>query len=158
MELTEDRSTIGARDATISRSRRRDWFRKSRPSLLGSRRSVVRGSCACRARARPVSPCSTAKPPAMLPPMRCRASGGTWQPSCARARAMTGRPILTADAMRATEREAIEGGVSVEQLMERAGAGLADAIHAFARPLPTLILCGPGNNGGDGYVAARHLA
>jgi hydroxyethylthiazole kinase-like uncharacterized protein yjeF len=71
---------------------------------------------------------------------------------------MTGRPILTADAMRATEREAIEGGVSVEQLMERAGAGLADAIHAFAGPLPTLILCGPGNNGGDGYVAARHLA
>jgi hydroxyethylthiazole kinase-like uncharacterized protein yjeF len=71
---------------------------------------------------------------------------------------MTGRPILTAVAMRAAEQKAIDRGASVEQLMERAGAGLAEAIHAFAGPLPTLILCGPGNNGGDGYVAARHLA
>ena len=71
---------------------------------------------------------------------------------------MTGRPILSAEVMRAVEQRAIEGGVGVEQLMERAGAGLAEAIHGFAGPLTTLILCGPGNNGGDGYVAARHLA
>ena len=42
--------------------------------------------------------------------------------------------------------------------MERAGAALAEAAYRFAGPKPALILCGPGNNGGDGYVAARHLA
>jgi len=71
---------------------------------------------------------------------------------------MTWRPILTAEAMRAAEQAAIDGGTSVEQLMERAGAALAEAAYRFAGPIPALILCGPGNNGGDGYVAARHLA
>ena len=70
---------------------------------------------------------------------------------------MTGRPILTAAEMRAAEQAAIEAGTSVEALMERAGAGLAEAAYRFAGPLPALVLCGPGNNGGDGYVAARHL-
>lgn len=68
------------------------------------------------------------------------------------------RPILTAEAMRAAEQAAIDGGTSVEALMERAGAGLAEAAYRFAGPMPALILCGPGNNGGDGYVAARYLA
>ena len=68
------------------------------------------------------------------------------------------RPILTAAAMRAAEQSAIDGGTSVETLMERAGEALAGAVHAFAGPMPVLILAGPGNNGGDGYVAARHLA
>ena len=71
---------------------------------------------------------------------------------------MTGRPILTADAMRDAEQRAIDEGTSVEDLMERAGAALAEAAYRFAGPMPVLILCGPGNNGGDGYVAARHLA
>ena len=71
---------------------------------------------------------------------------------------MTGRPILTAEAMRAAERRAIDGGTTVEELMERAGAALAEAAYRFAGPVPALVLCGPGNNGGDGYVAARHLA
>src|SRR6266576_5504607 len=68
------------------------------------------------------------------------------------------RPILTAEAIRAAERVAIDGGSSVEQLMERAGEALAEAVYRFAGPMPALILAGPGNNGGDGYVAARHLA
>src|SRR5918998_4981173 len=67
------------------------------------------------------------------------------------------RPILTAAAMRAAEQAAIDGGTSVEALMERAGAALAEAVYRHAGPKPVLILCGPGNNGGDGLVAARHL-
>lgn len=70
---------------------------------------------------------------------------------------MTGRPILTAEAMRAAEQRVIDAGTSVEELMERAGAALAEAAFRFAGPMPMLILCGPGNNGGDGYVAARQL-
>jgi hydroxyethylthiazole kinase-like uncharacterized protein yjeF len=70
---------------------------------------------------------------------------------------MTRRPILTAESMRAAEQVAIDGGRSVNELMERAGAALAEAAYRFAGPMPALIMCGPGNNGGDGYVAARHL-
>lgn len=70
---------------------------------------------------------------------------------------MKGRPIFTAEKMRAAESHAIDDGTSVEELMERAGAALAEAAYRFAGPTPALVLCGPGNNGGDGYVAARHL-
>lgn len=87
-----------------------------------------------------------------------RRNGGIWRHSCARALRMTGHPILTAEAMRAVEQRVIDAGISVEELMERAGRGLAEAAYRFAGPMPTLILCGPGNNGGDGYVAARVLA
>ncbi|MCY7270512.1 MAG: NAD(P)H-hydrate dehydratase [Sphingomonas bacterium] len=62
------------------------------------------------------------------------------------------RPILTAVQMRVAEQ-----GHDVVTLMERAGAALAEAAWQFAGPIETLILCGPGNNGGDGRVAARHL-
>jgi hydroxyethylthiazole kinase-like uncharacterized protein yjeF len=67
------------------------------------------------------------------------------------------RPILTAAEMRAAEERAIAAGIPVETLMERAGLGVAEAAWRYAGPLPTLVLCGPGNNGGDGYVAARYL-
>lgn len=70
---------------------------------------------------------------------------------------MNGRPILTAEAMLAAERRAIDRGASVETLMDRAGAALAEAAFRFAGPMPALVLCGPGNNGGDGYVAAGYL-
>lgn len=68
------------------------------------------------------------------------------------------RPILTASQMLAAEQAAIATGATVERLMERAGAALAEAAYRFSGGMPALILCGPGNNGGDGYVAARHLA
>ena len=69
-----------------------------------------------------------------------------------------GQPILTAAQMRAAEEEAIAAGSSVEELMERAGAAVAEAVRRLAAGAPVVILCGPGNNGGDGYVAARILA
>lgn len=68
-----------------------------------------------------------------------------------------GQPILTASQMRAAEERAIGAGSSVGELMERAGAGVAEAVRRVAAGSPVLILCGPGNNGGDGYVAARML-
>lgn len=67
------------------------------------------------------------------------------------------RSILTAAEMRAAENLMIAGGVSVGDLMERAGKAVAEAVLRFGGDRPTLILCGPGNNGGDGYVAARLL-
>ena len=69
-----------------------------------------------------------------------------------------GRPILTTEQMIAAEQRAIEAGTSVETLMERAGAALSEGAYRYVGKMPALILCGPGNNGGDGYVAARHLA
>jgi len=69
-----------------------------------------------------------------------------------------GQPILTAAEMRAAEDAVIATGVSVETLMERAGTAIAGAVRRLAGSNDVLILCGPGNNGGDGYVAARVLA
>lgn len=66
-------------------------------------------------------------------------------------------PILAAAEMRAAEDQAIAAGVSVQALMERAGEAVAKAAWRFAGGERILILCGPGNNGGDGFVAARIL-
>ncbi|TFU06380.1 NAD(P)H-hydrate dehydratase [Polymorphobacter arshaanensis] len=68
------------------------------------------------------------------------------------------RPILTAAAMRAVERRVIDAGTPSLELMERAGASAAVAAWRFGLPREVNILCGTGNNGGDGYVVARHLA
>ncbi|HEU4958785.1 MAG TPA: NAD(P)H-hydrate dehydratase [Sphingomonas sp.] len=71
---------------------------------------------------------------------------------------ISGHPIVTAAEMRAAEERAIAGGTSVEVLMDRAGKGVATAVRRLASGHSVLVLCGPGNNGGDGYVAAAALA
>lgn len=71
--------------------------------------------------------------------------------------------LLTAAQMRAIEAAAIaSGAVTGLDLMERAGCGVVEAIwqewpDLAAAPQRAVVLCGPGNNGGDGYVIARHL-
>ena len=67
-------------------------------------------------------------------------------------------PLPDAEQMRAIDRWAIdEQGVPSLELMERAGEGLADVISETAPSGLVVVLCGGGNNGGDGYVAARLL-
>lgn len=66
--------------------------------------------------------------------------------------------ILSVAQMRAADRAAIEAGTDALVLMERAGEAVAEAVRVRWSPCPTVVLCGPGNNGGDGYVAARRLA
>jgi hydroxyethylthiazole kinase-like uncharacterized protein yjeF len=70
---------------------------------------------------------------------------------------MMPRPILTAEQTRAAEEAVFATGVTVEELMEQAGAAVAEATWRFGGRHPVLVLCGPGNNGGDGYVVARLL-
>ncbi|PYE85506.1 NAD(P)H-hydrate epimerase [Pseudoroseicyclus aestuarii] len=71
-------------------------------------------------------------------------------------------PLLTAAEMREAEAAAMAGGaVTGLDLMERAGAGAVEALLARLGPEAqgrALVLCGPGNNGGDGFVVARLLA
>ncbi len=67
--------------------------------------------------------------------------------------------ILTADAMREVDRRAIEEvGIPSLVLMENAAVGVADALaEGFPDAETVAIVCGPGNNGGDGLALARHL-
>ena len=69
--------------------------------------------------------------------------------------------LLTAEAMRRLDRATIEAGhASGETLMERAGSAVVQAMERRYGPLlglRVLVLCGTGRNGGDGFVAARHL-
>ena len=65
--------------------------------------------------------------------------------------------ILTVAQMRAAEEALIAGGTGVDALMRLAGRGAAEWIYRMAWPRPVTVLCGPGNNGGDGYVIAEAL-
>jgi NAD(P)H-hydrate epimerase len=73
---------------------------------------------------------------------------------------VTRRPISRAAVIRELDRRLIDGiGIPSAVLMEHAGHLVADRIQArFPDARRVVILCGPGNNGGDGYVVARHLA
>jgi len=67
-------------------------------------------------------------------------------------------PLPDADTMRSIDRWAIEAqGIPGLDLMERAGTGVARAVEVHAGDGPVAIVCGKGNNGGDGLVAARLL-
>ncbi len=65
--------------------------------------------------------------------------------------------LLTPQESAEADRIAAGRGIPVTRLMEAAGRAVARAARRFG-PCRTLVLCGPGNNGGDGYVAARLLA
>jgi NAD(P)H-hydrate epimerase len=69
------------------------------------------------------------------------------------------RPVLTAAQMRDADRRTIEEiGLPGAVLMENAGAAVARAIRErYPRARRPLVLCGRGNNGGDGFVVAREL-
>lgn len=67
-------------------------------------------------------------------------------------------PLLDAEQMRSIDRWAIdEQGVPSLELMERAGAGVYRAVEELAPDGPVAVVCGKGNNGGDGLVVARLL-
>ncbi|GAA3269981.1 hypothetical protein GCM10020258_43260 [Sphingomonas yabuuchiae] len=68
-----------------------------------------------------------------------------------------GLPVLTAAEMHAAEQAAMVGEVTEATLMDRAGSAIAQAVARLAAGREILVLCGPGNNGGDGYIAAAAL-
>src|SRR5262245_12970561 len=66
--------------------------------------------------------------------------------------------LLTAEEMARADKLAVAGGVDGATLMENAGRAVADEVsRRFPDAGTVAVLCGPGNNGGDGFVAARYL-
>jgi hydroxyethylthiazole kinase-like uncharacterized protein yjeF len=70
---------------------------------------------------------------------------------------VTGEPILTATEMREAEQAAFLAGTDEYGLMETAGRAAAEILWRAGHRRDMLVLCGPGNNGGDGFVIARLL-
>jgi NAD(P)H-hydrate epimerase len=71
--------------------------------------------------------------------------------------ARSAQALLDTASARAIDKAAIAAGTPEIDLMERAGTATADAIQDRWQPCRTLVLTGPGNNGGDGFVIARLL-
>src|SRR5437763_275920 len=71
--------------------------------------------------------------------------------------AVLGHALLTPTEMGEADRLTIAGGIPGISLMENAGQAVADALSRRWPRQPVVALCGPGNNGGDGFVAARIL-
>jgi ADP-dependent NAD(P)H-hydrate dehydratase / NAD(P)H-hydrate epimerase len=71
---------------------------------------------------------------------------------------VSGVRLFRAASLRAADAAAAAAGVATTELMERAGAAVAAAAlrHWPDAERVLVFLCGPGNNGGDGFVAARH--
>jgi len=69
----------------------------------------------------------------------------------------TSLAVLSVAEMYAADARTIERGTPGLVLMEHAGAAIFEAIEARWSPRPVTVLCGPGNNGGDGFVVARLL-
>jgi len=66
--------------------------------------------------------------------------------------------LLTAEEMSRAEQLAVEAGTSSLTLMENAGRGVAEeVVRRYPRGSRVTVLCGPGSNGGDGFVSARYL-
>jgi len=65
--------------------------------------------------------------------------------------------VLSIDQSYRADRAAVEAGVASLALMEAAGQAIAKAVSARWDPRPVVVLAGPGNNGGDGFVVARLL-
>jgi len=65
--------------------------------------------------------------------------------------------LLTTDQVVALESSAVHAGTSITKLMANAGHAVAEEVMKHCEIQPTLVLCGPGNNGGDGYAVAKIL-
>ena len=65
--------------------------------------------------------------------------------------------LLDVRQMEEVDRLTVAAGTSAVELMERAGSAVAHQIRQRWSARPIIVLCGPGNNGGDGFVTARKL-
>ena len=70
---------------------------------------------------------------------------------------MNGPEVLTVAEMSEADRLAVAAGIASHTLMENAGSAVADAVDANYPAARVAVLCGPGNNGGDGFCAGFHL-